>query len=147
MENVPLAENENQRRRLTALVDQISDADLTRDAGPGWTVSMRLAYMAFWDSWAEHLVRRWRAGEMPPPTMPSWYDDAVTETLLGQWRALPPRAAARLAIEAAEAVDAEIAHTETPVVMAITAAHEGHLIHRHQHRSECLDRIDEALDD
>jgi hypothetical protein len=145
MENVPLEENEQQRQRLVALVDRLSDDDLGRAAGAGWTVSTHLAYLAFWDRWAEQLIRRWRTGEMPPPTVPAWYDDAMNATLLDQWRTLPPRAAATLAVEAASAVDLEIARTETPVLMAMTAAHEGHLIHRHQFRSRCLDQVDAVL--
>jgi hypothetical protein len=145
MENVPLEENEQQRQRLIALVDRLSDDDLGRETGAGWTVSTHLAYLAFWDRWAEHLIRRWRTGELPPPTVPAWYDDAMNATLLDQWRALPPRAAATLAVEAAEAVDFEIARTETPVLMAMTAAHEGHLIHRHQFRSRRLDDLEAAL--
>jgi hypothetical protein len=145
MENVPLEENEQQRQRLIALVDRLSDDDLGRPASSGWTVSMHLAYLSFWDRWAEHLIRRWRTGGLPPPTVPAWYDDAMNATLLHQWRALPPREAARMAVEAASAVDLEIARTETPVLMAMTAAHEGHLIHRHQVRGRCLDDLEAAL--
>src|SRR3954470_10519194 len=128
MENVPLEANEHQRQRLIALVDRLSDDDLGRSLSSGWTVSTHLAYLAFWDRWAEHLIRRWRTGELPPPTVAPWYDDAMNATLLEQWRALPARAAAGLAVAAAEAVDREIARTETPVLMAMTAAHEGNLI-------------------
>jgi hypothetical protein len=145
MEQVPLEENADQCHRLTALVDRLSDEDLSKTSSNGWTVSMMLANLAFWDSWAEHLIRRWRTGEMPPPTVPSWYDDAMNTTLLGQWRALPPRSAARLAVESAQAVDREIAHAETPVLMAITAAHEDHLIHRHKYRRQALDQIDQIV--
>src|SRR3954447_5038270 len=145
MENVPLEENSQQRERLISLVDRLSDEDLSRDTGNGWTVAMQLAYLAFWDRWDEHLIRRWRTGELPPPTVAPWYDDAMNATLLEQWRALPARAAAGLAVAAAEAVDREIARTETPVLMAMTAAHEGNLIHRHQFRSACLDKLDAAL--
>jgi hypothetical protein len=145
VENVPIEENAQQRQRLTALVDRSSDDDLRRGTDAGWTVSTHLAYMAFWDRWAETLIRRWRSGELPPPTVPAWYDDAMNATLLDQWRALPPRVAATLAVEAAEAVDLEIARAETPVLMAMTAAHEGHLIHRHQFRSRCLTLVESAL--
>lgn len=145
MENVPIEENSQQRQRLVFLVDRLSDDELGHDTGDGWTVSTHLAYLAFWDRWAEHLIRRWRTGELPPPTVPPWYDDAMNATLLEQWRALPPRAAAALAVDAAEAVDLEIARTETPVLMAMTAAHEGHLIHRHRFRGTCLDKLDAAL--
>jgi hypothetical protein len=145
VEELPIEENAEQCRRLAALVDRLGDDDLVRTSSTGWTVSMMLANLAFWDRWAAHLIHRWRTGEMPPPTVASWYDDAMNTTLLDQWRALPPRTAARLAIEAAQAVDHEVAHAETPVIMAITAAHEGHLIHRHRQRREALDQIEQIV--
>jgi hypothetical protein len=145
VEHVPIEENEAQRRRLSALVERLSDDDLARADPDGWTVAARLAHIAFWDRWADCLIRRWRSGELPPPTVPAWYDDAMNETLLPQWKALPGRVAASLALDAAETVDREIERAETPVLAAINAARENHLIHRHDHRREHLDRIEALL--
>ena len=44
-----VAENSRQRDRLKALVGRLSDGDLRRPLGEGWTVSTALAHMAFWD--------------------------------------------------------------------------------------------------
>lgn len=147
MDRVPIEENDAERRRLSALVDKLTEADLARVDGDGWTVAVILAHLAFWDRWAEHLIHRWRSGGMPPPSVPDWYDDAINRTLLPQWLALAPLAAAGLALDAARTVDREITRTETPVLAAIIAAGESHLVQRYEHRREHLDQIEQILRD
>ena len=44
-----IAENAAEFRRLRALVERLSDADLARPTPGGWTVSASLAHVAFWD--------------------------------------------------------------------------------------------------
>jgi hypothetical protein len=145
VERIPIQENERERNRLAALVDRLSDDDLTTSDADGWTVGVLLAHLAFWDGWADTIIHRWRTGEMPPPTVPGWYDDAMNATLLPTWRGLPPRVAGKLALDAAESVDRQVSRTETPVLAGIFAAHESHLIHRHLQRTACLDRIEAML--
>jgi hypothetical protein len=145
MDAPPLAPNDAERKRIVALVSGVSEDDLGRVAANGWTVAVLLAHLAFWDRWAEHLLHRWRQGQMPPPTVPGWYDDAINATLLPEWLAMAPASAADLALRAAEAVDRQIAHIETPVLAAIVAAGESDLVHRHRHRKEILDQIGQIL--
>jgi hypothetical protein len=146
MDGPPLVPNETQRKRIIALVSDASEVDLGRTASNGWTVAVLLAHLAFWDRWAEHLIQRWRQGQLPPPTVPAWYDDAMNTALLAQWRAIPAPDAARLATDAAADVDREIARIETPVLTAIVTNGESHLVHRHRHRKEVLDQIGQILD-
>jgi hypothetical protein len=142
VEAIPFAANGAQRDRLAELAGALAESDLSGEVNDGWTVGAILGHVAFWDRWAQCLIHRWRSGEIPPPSLPGWYDDAVNDTLLPLWRALPPAAAASLAVEAAQAVDHELARLESPVLAAITAAGESHLLHRHQHRREHLDQIE-----
>jgi hypothetical protein len=53
------AENTRQRERLRALVDRLSDADLERPLGHGWTVAAALVHLAFWDLRAVALMDRY----------------------------------------------------------------------------------------
>lgn len=145
MEGVPLAENAAQLDRLAALAGTLTEAELSRRTDDGWTVAAILAHLSFWDRWAQCLIHRWRSGQLPPPSMPDWYDDAVNETLLHQWLALPAGVAVSLAVDAARAVDHELARLETPVLAGIVAAGEAHLLHRHRHRGGHLDQIDRLL--
>ena len=146
MERLPIEENGATRERLVATVKSLSDAEFASAIDGGWTIAQSLAQLAFWDRWAEQLLRRWRSGQMPPPSVPDWYDDAINQALIAQWRAIPVGAAGALAVEASAAVDHQIAHLETPVQAAITASGESsHLVHRHRYRAAALDRIDRTL--
>jgi hypothetical protein len=147
VDRVPLAENKVQRDRLAKLSGLLAKADPSGGANDGWTVGAILGHVAFWDRWAHCLIHRWRSGEMPPPSLPDWYDDAVNEALLPLWQALPPAAAGTLAVEAARAVDRELNRLESPVLAAIAAAGESNLLHRHRHRRQHLDQIDRLLAD
>lgn len=144
VERVPLNENDAARQRLTALIDALGDEGLRQPVEPGWSVATILAELAFWDRWALTLVRRWRSGHLPPPTVPNWYDDAINTTLLPTWQALPGPVAAQLACAAAEEADLEIRKAETPVVAGILAAGQGNLLHRHVPRNAAMDRIEAA---
>jgi hypothetical protein len=145
MEVIPFAENAAQRDRLARLAGSLTGLDRLSEVNDGWTVGAMLGHLAFWDSWARCLIHRWRSGEMPPPSLPAWYDEAVNETLLPLWRALRPAVAASLALEAAQAVDHELTRLETPVLAAIVATGESNLLHRHQHRREHLDQIERLI--
>jgi hypothetical protein len=145
VDRIPLAENAAQRDRLASLAAQIAESKLSSKGKDGPAVAALLGHIAFWDRWALCVIHRWRSGELPPPSLPDWYDDAVNETLLPQWRALKPAVAATLAVEAARAVDRELKRLETPVLAAIVAAGESNLLNRHQHRREHLDEIDRLM--
>jgi hypothetical protein len=145
VERVPLDENAAARQRLITLIDSLSDDDLGRPVTPSWTVGAVLAQVAFWDRWAQTLVKRWRSGQLPPPTVPPWYDDAINHTLLPAWQAIPGRAAAQLARAAAEDADHEIEKAETPVLAGILASQQSNLLDRATPRNDALDRIEHAL--
>ncbi|WP_433218234.1 hypothetical protein ACQP00_11915 [Dactylosporangium sp. CS-047395] len=145
MERLPLDENAAAVARLKTLIDSLGDEGLAKPVAPGWSVATVLAELAFWDRWALTLMRRWRSGHLPPPTVPNWYDDAINDTLLPTWQALPGPVAAQLACHAAEEADLEIRKAETPVVAGILAAGQANLLNRYVPRNAALDRIEAAL--
>jgi hypothetical protein len=145
VERVPLDENAAASSRLTTLIESLGEDGLTTPVEPGWTVATILAELAFWDRWAQTLIHRWRGGELPPPTVPSWYDDAINRTLLPTWQALPGAVAARLAVTAAQDADLEIRRAETPVIAGILAAGQANLLNRYQPRNAAADRIEAAV--
>jgi uncharacterized damage-inducible protein DinB len=94
--------NRASRERLRALTARLSDDDLRRTVEHGWTVAQVLAHMALWDRHRFELLKLWqRAGTFPAGGEADVVNDAVAFLAA----ALPPRAAADLAIEAAEALD------------------------------------------
>jgi Mycothiol maleylpyruvate isomerase N-terminal domain len=130
-----------ERQRLEALVDRLSDADLRRDLGDGWTVSAVLAHLAFWDRRAAILVERWRRDGVSISHIDV---DVVNDSAKTDWLALPPRVAARQAVEAARAADAAL-DAAPELVEQIVAVGYPINVRRSVHRKEHLDPIERAL--
>ena len=70
-----------------------------------------------------------------------WISDAGKALCL----ALPPRAAARLAVDAAIAADDRVANLSEAQLAANAAAGRPISVHRAEHRREHLDEIEQAL--
>jgi len=142
-----VTENSAQRARLRELVDRLTDAELARPLDAGWTVAAVLAHVAFWDQRALILIERWERdgrGSTPRPIDGNdvdWINDSAKALCL----ALPPRAAARLAVATSEAVDRRVEGLSDELVAAnATAGHPINLL-RAEHRREHLDEIEHAL--
>jgi hypothetical protein len=136
------AKNAQERERMKALVGRMSDADLARSVGHGWTVAETLVHLAFWDLRAVTLIDKFeREGVRPSPTDVEVVNDAVRE--IG--KSIAPRAAARLAVKAAEAVDRRIESLPDRLVEAVGATADTFSLTRHDHRAEHLEEIERAL--
>jgi hypothetical protein len=134
--------NAEARERLRALAGRLGDAELQRPLGHGWTVAATLVHLAFWDLRAVTLIDKFgRDGVGPSPIDV----DVVNDTVLALARSIPPRAAAQLALEAAEAVDRRIEALPDRTIEAIGAAGNPFNLTRHVHRAEHLDEIERAL--
>ena len=139
-----IAENAAELRRLHALVDRLTDADLARPTPGGWTVASSLAHVAFWDQRILFWLDRWERGE-PPRQLEQgdvdWINDAGKPLCL----ALPPRVAARLTVEVAEEVDRRLAALTDERIAANRAAGEPLFLTRAHHRKTHLDEIERVL--
>ena len=138
-----VAENQAQLARLRALVDPLSDQELARPMPAGWTVAGVLAHLAYWDQRIVVLMDRWaRTAGVPPPPIDEaaveWVNDAGKALCL----ALPPRTAARLAVEAAVAADQRVAAVSDALLAANAAAGSPISVNRAAHRREHLDEIE-----
>ena len=142
-----VAENNEQRARLRSLVERTSDADLARPLEAGWTVGAVLAHLAFWDQRTLVLIERWeKEGPRTPPRGIEGKDvDWINDSAKALCLALPPRAAARLAVATAEAVDRRVEALSSELVAANTAAGKPLNLFRAEHRREHLDEIEHAL--
>ncbi len=145
MEQRIVAENDATRASLQALIRTLADYDFARDLGDGWTVATALAHLAFWDRRGRIVLEHWQAGEAPPVDEPAWYRDLPNDALLPEWQAIPAREAARLAVEAATAVDATIAGLEDRVTAEIMARDEAWRLTRSNHRREHIEQIERRL--
>jgi len=137
-----VAENAKERERLISLVTRLTDEELRLPLGNGWTIAVALAHLAFWDQRSLFLMRKWKKSgvELSPIDI-----DLTNDSLLSLWLALPPRAAADLAVSSAEAIDRELQEAASDLISAIEGLGEKFRLYRSSHRKMHLDQIDERL--
>ena len=132
-------QNARSRRRLETLVEKLSDQDLARSTGYGWTVAALLAHFAFWDQRMLVILHRWKEQGFDASPIDA---DAVNDSLRPLCHALEPHTAVEPCLSSAETLDAELemlssdmvrqiekhaADTETQFRMNRSLHREGHL--------------------
>ena len=137
-----VAENAQERERLLSLVARLTDEELSLPLGNGWTIAVALAHLAFWDQRSLFLMRKWKKSgvELSPIDI-----DLTNDSLLSLWLALPPRAAANLAVSSAIAIDRELEEASSDLITAIESLGEKFRLYRSIHRKLHLDQIEEIL--
>jgi hypothetical protein len=139
-------QNTDSRHRLESLVRGLSDADLARSTEYGWTVAALLAHLAFWDHRVSVILQRWQEQGFDPSPIDA---AAVNDSLRVICHALEPRAAAALALSAAQKVDSELDLLTADRVKEIEdyakATDTQIRMNRSLHRSGHLDDIEALL--
>ena len=127
--------------RIRALVARLSDQEMQRPVGEHWTVAIALAHLAFWDRRVMYVLDMTeRDGKLFIPEI----DIFVNDLSLPLWAAIPPREAARIAIESAESLDRRLEGFPPALLEEINAYNQRWVV-RALHRGEHLDEIDAAL--
>lgn len=139
MERPFVIENARERQRLTSLVGRLTDAQLSRPIDENWTVAVALAHLAFWDQRSLSLMRKWASKGVAPEPIDF---ELANECLLPLWRALAPRAAADLAVSAAEAVDRALEQAPAALISEIERLGDRTRLYRSDHRKMHLDEIE-----
>jgi uncharacterized damage-inducible protein DinB len=135
--------NEEERARLAALVKRITDEELSQPVGnAGWTVAGLLAHLAFWDRRALLLLRRWQEHGVGPSALDI---DIVNDTARAFLVALPVRTAARMALEAADAIDGMIESLSAEILAEVENDGKTVRLDRAVHRQHHLGQIEETL--
>jgi hypothetical protein len=133
--------NRASTQRIRASAERLTDAELQHPVGEHWTVAIALAHLAFWDRRALYVLDMTeRDGKLFIPEI----DIFVNDLSLPLWAAIPPRAAARLAIETAEALDKRL-ESFPPELLNEIYAYNKRWVVRALHRGEHLDEVDAAL--
>lgn len=127
--------------RIRTLAASLSDQDLGHPVGEHWTVAITLAHLAFWDRRVLNLLE---AAEMDGQFPVREIDIAVNDISLPLWAAIPPRAAAGLALETAQALDERLANLPPALLEQLQARNERWVV-RALHRNGHLDEVDAAL--
>ena len=127
--------------RIRALVAGLSDDALRQPVGEHWTVAIAFAHLAFWDRRVLRLLEiAERDGLRDVPNI----DVSVNDLSLPFWAALPPREAARIALETSEALDRRL-EALPPRVLEMLRSGNPRWVQRGLHRDAHLDEIDAAL--
>jgi hypothetical protein len=133
--------NRASRTRIRELVERLSDEEMQHRVGEHWTVAIALAHLAFWDRRVMYVLDiTERDGKLFVPEI----DIFVNDLSLPLWAAIPPREAARLAIETAEALDKRLESYPSALLEAIHAYNQRWVM-RALHRDGHLDEVDAAL--
>ena len=98
-------QNTQSRRRLETLVRGLSEEDFARSTDYGWTISALLVHLAFWDYRMSAILRRWQEEGFDPSPIDMM---VVNDALKVICHSIAPRAAAELALSAAEKIDREL---------------------------------------
>lgn len=133
--------NRASTERIRALAARLSDAEMQHPVGEHWTVAITLAHLAFWDRRVMYVLDMTeRDGKLFIPEI----DIFVNDLSLPLWAAIPPRAAAQIAIAEAEALDRRLEAFPSALLAEIYAYNPRWVV-RALHRGEHLDEADAAL--
>jgi hypothetical protein len=133
--------NRASTERIRALAARLTDAELQRPVGQHWTGAIALAHIAFWDRRVMYVLDMTeRDNTLFIPEI----DIFVNDLSLPLWAAIPPREAARIAIETAEMLDRRL-EDFSPALLEEIYAYNKRWVERALHRGEHLDEVDAAL--
>jgi hypothetical protein len=133
--------NRASTERIRAMAARLSDQEMQHPVGEHWTVAIVLAHLAFWDRRVMYVLDQTeRDGKLFIPEI----DIFVNDLSLPLWAAIPPRDAARIAIETAEQLDRRLEGFSPDLLEEIYAYNKRWVV-RALHRGEHLDEADAAL--
>ena len=136
-----IEQNRASTERIRALAARLTDEEMQQKVGEHWTVAIALAHLAWWDRRVMYVLDMTeKDGKLFIPEI----DIFVNDLSLPLWAAIPPRAAARIAIETSETLDNQLEEYSPELLEEIYNYNKRWVI-RALHRDEHLDDVDNAL--
>jgi hypothetical protein len=133
--------NRLSRERIRTLAERLTDEEMHTRVGEHWTVGVVFAHLAWWDRRVMYVLDMTeKNGEVFNPEI----DIFVNDLSLPLWLAVPPRQAARIAIETCETLDRRLEAYHPALLEEIYNFNKRWVI-RALHRNEHLDEADAAL--
>ena len=133
--------NRASAERIRAMAQRLSDEEMQAPVGEHWTVAIVMAHLAFWDRRVMYVLDMTeRDGKLFIPEI----DIFVNDLSLPLWAAIPPREAARIAIETAETLDKRL-EEYSPALLEEIFNYNKRWVVRSLHRGEHLDEAEAAL--
>jgi hypothetical protein len=133
--------NRASTERIKKLAASLTDEEMQTRVGKHWTVSIALAHLAWWDRRVMYVLDMTaKDGKLFIPEI----DVFVNDLSLPLWAAIPPREAARIAIETSEYLDQQL-EGYPPLLLEEIYNYNKRWVIRALHRNEHLDEVDAAL--
>lgn len=133
--------NRASTERIRKLAASLNDRQMQTKVGEHWTIAIALAHLAFWDRRVIYVLDvTERDGKLFIPEI----DIFVNDLSLPLWAVIPPREAARIAIETSEALDKRLEEF-SPTLLEEIYNYNKRWVVRSLHRGEHLDEVDAAL--
>ena len=133
--------NRASRERIRALAERLTDEEMQTRVGEHWTVSIVFAHLAWWDRRVIYVLDMTeKEGKLFVPEI----DIFVNDLSLPLWAVIPPRDAARIAIESAKTLDKRL-EEYSPALLEEIHNYNKRWVIRALHRNEHLDEADAAL--
>jgi hypothetical protein len=127
--------------RIKKLAASLTDEQLQTRVGEHWTVAIALAHLAWWDRRVMYVLDMTaKNGKLFIPEI----DIFVNDLSLPLWAAIPPREAARIAINTSQDLDQRLEVYPQNFLEEIHNYNKRWVI-RALHRNEHLDEVDAAL--
>ena len=131
---------------MSGLIGQLDELVLAREVGPGWTVATALCHLAFWDQRALFYLHDWeRSGRVEMQPFNSQSVEGINQAVNAIAHKVPRRAAVKLVLESAAAVDSHLERISDQLVEQIRTAGMERYLKRSLHRREHAERIRAAL--
>ena len=133
--------NRASKERIRSLAERLTDEEMQTKVGEHWTVGIVFAHLAWWDRRIMYVLDMTeKNGKLFIPDI----DIFVNDLSLPLWAAVPPREAARIAIETSEVLDKRL-EEYSPALLEELYNHSKRWVIRALHRNEHLDEADAAL--
>lgn len=133
--------NRASTERIKKLAASLTDEEMQTRVGEHWTVAIALAHLAWWDRRVMYVLdKSAKNGKIFIPEI----DIFVNDLSLPLWAAIPPREAARIAIETSADLDARL-EIYSPNLLEEIYNYNKRWVVRALHRNEHLDEVDAAL--
>ena len=133
--------NRASKERIRALAERLTDEEMQTKVGEHWTVGIVFAHLAWWDRRIMYVLDM---TEKNATLFIPEIDIFVNDLSLPLWAAVPPREAARIAIETSETLDKRLEKYDPALLEEIFNYNKRWVI-RALHRNEHLDEADAAL--
>ena len=137
-----IRDNQKERQRLVAFIRSLEEEDFNFELPNGWTVTMALGHLAFWDLRQLTMLRRWINEKVQPGPLDA---EAINEPVSLLAEAISPESIVNLVLEAAEAIDQQVEKLTPAQVEELFKMGLERNIHRALHRRNHLDKIEQAL--